>query len=117
VSDFVRHLERTFQIAHGRDVMSAELGTPSCTISCSYDILKAPAVSGTQSYKELYLASKDEEKREAEQQQHHQRHHYLQPAGVTSVAVLNTWPKTVRSGRRRAQASPRDWQNPHLRLT
>jgi len=75
------------------------------------------AVPGSATGDTLVLLPKDEEKREAEQQQHHQRHHYLQPAGVTSVAVLNTWPKTVRSGRRRAQASPRDWQNPHLRLT
>ena len=33
VSDFVRRLERTFQIAYGRDVMSLKPGTPSCTVS------------------------------------------------------------------------------------
>ena len=70
VGDFVRRLERTFQIAYGRDPMSAEtrdtLLHSQLQEGLRYEILKAPAVSGAQSYKELCLAAKNEEKRQAE---------------------------------------------------
>ena len=70
VSDFVRRLERTFQIAYGRDGMSVEtrntLLHSQLQEGLCYNILKAPAVSGAQSYRELCLAAKNEEKRQAE---------------------------------------------------
>jgi len=105
-----------------------------------YDIMKAPVVSGAQSYKELCLASKNEEKQETELQKRVQycrgdsNKPLKKPAGPPATATPpktplsgarryyncgstgDTWPETVRS-RRRVQASPRDWQNPHLRPT
>ena len=70
VGDFVRRLERTFRIAYSRDPMSAEtrdtLLHSQLQEGLCYEILKALAVSGTQSYmyKELCLAVKNEEKRQ-----------------------------------------------------
>ena len=65
VSDFVRCLERSaFQIAYGRDGMSVEtrntLLHSQLQEGLCYNILKALAVSGAQSYKELCLAAKNE---------------------------------------------------------
>ena len=70
VGEFIRRLERTFQVAYGRDHMSSE--TRDTLLLCqlqeglSDDILKGPAVSGAESYKSLFIAAKNEEKRLAE---------------------------------------------------
>ena len=79
VSDFLCRLEHTFQLAYGRDPMSAE--TRSALLYCylqeglSYSLMKSPAVSGARNYVELTLAAKNEEKRQAElfQRQHYQQ--------------------------------------------
>ena len=61
VSDFIRCLEQLFKLAYGRDGMSEE--TPSTLFHSQlheglhYEIMKAPAVSESHSYKELCLAS------------------------------------------------------------
>jgi len=70
VSDFIRHLERTFQVAYGRDLMLTEtrdtLLHSQLQEGLQYDLLKGPAVSGAQLYQGLCLAAKNEEKRQAE---------------------------------------------------
>ena len=67
VSDFIRRLERTFQIAFGRDPMSTE--TKNLLLygrlqdGLRIDLVsKAPAISGAQNYKELCMAARNEEK-------------------------------------------------------
>ena len=71
VSDFIRRLERTFQLAFGHDPMSAEtrdvLLHGKLQDGLRIDLVsKAPAISGAQSYKELCIAAKNEERRLAE---------------------------------------------------
>ena len=79
VADYVRRLERYFQIAYGQDKLSMETKETilfgQLQEGLSYDIMKSPSVSGSQSYKELCMAAKDEEKRVAElrRRQHYQR--------------------------------------------
>ena len=70
VSDLIRRLERTFRIAYGRDSMSAEtrdaLLYGQLQEALRYELMRAPAVSGSTKYQELCVASKNEEKRLAE---------------------------------------------------
>ncbi len=70
VADFIRRLEQLFKLAYGRDGMSDEtrgmLLHSQLQEGLRYEIMKAPAVSGSQGYKELCLASRNEEKRLAE---------------------------------------------------
>ena len=70
VSDFIRRLEQFFKLAYGRDGLSEETrGTllhGQLQEGLRYDIMKAPAVSGSHRYRELCLASRNEEKRLAE---------------------------------------------------
>ena len=79
VADFIRRLERTFRIAYGRDNMSSEtrdtLLHSQLQEGLRYDLMKGPAVSGAQAYKELCLAAKNEEKRLAglKKRQHYQK--------------------------------------------
>lgn len=70
VSDFVRRLERMFQVAYGRDHMTSE--TRDMLLYCQvqeslrYELMKSPAVSGSSKYSELCTAAKNEEKRIAD---------------------------------------------------
>jgi len=79
VADFIRHLECTFRIAYGRDNMSSEtrntLLHSQLQEGLRYDLMKGPAVSGAQTYKELCLAAKKEEKCLAglKKRQHYQK--------------------------------------------
>ena len=76
VADYIRRLERTFRVAYGRD----GLATPTRDAllhgqlyeGLRYDIMRSPAVSGAQSYKELCTAAKNEERRLAELQKRQQ---------------------------------------------
>ena len=67
VADFIRRLEHTFKVAYGRDSMSQETRNAllhgQLQDGLRYEIMKAPAVSGAQTYSELCLASQNEEKR------------------------------------------------------
>ena len=69
VGDFIRRLERTFQLAYGRDRMLME--TRNTLLHSQLQeglldaILQTPTVSGAQTYEELCLAAKNEEKRQA----------------------------------------------------
>ena len=82
-ADFIRRLERTFCIAYGRDGMSGEtrdtLLHGQLQEGLQYDIMKAPSVSGAQTYKQLCLAAKNE-KRLAELRK---RQHYSTPQATT----------------------------------
>ena len=67
VSDFIRRLERTFQLAFGCDPMSTEtrdiLLHGKLQGGLRIDLVsKALAISGAQSYKELCVAAKNEER-------------------------------------------------------
>jgi len=62
VADFVRRLERTFTIAYGQDGMSLEtrqtLLHGQLQEGLRYNLMKAPAVAGAQTYPELCMAAK-----------------------------------------------------------
>ena len=70
VADLVRRLERTFQMAYGRDGLSAEtrgmLLHSQLQEGLCYDLMRSSAVSGAQTYKALVTAAKNEEKRNAD---------------------------------------------------
>ena len=70
MSDFIRWLERTFRIAYGRDAMSADtrdtLLHGQLQEGLQFELMRAPAVSGAQNFKELCVAARNEEKRLAE---------------------------------------------------
>ena len=87
VATFIRRLERTFQIAYGHDSMSTEtrdtLLHGQLQEGLLHEVMRAPAVSGAQTYKELCLAARNEEKRLAELRK---RKQYQQPAKDTSKA-------------------------------
>ena len=66
VSDFIRRLERTFRIAYGRDAMSRDtrdtLLHGQLQEGLRFELMRAPAISGAQNYKELCIAARNEEK-------------------------------------------------------
>ena len=70
VGDFVRHLERTFRIAYGRDHMSPEtkdlLLYGQLQEGLHLQLMRAPAVSGSKNYQEPVIAAKNEERRLAD---------------------------------------------------
>ena len=70
VVNYMCRLERLFQIAYGRDNLSAEtcnaLLYSQLQEGLKYDLIESPAVSGADSYKQLCIAAKHEEKRIAE---------------------------------------------------
>jgi hypothetical protein len=70
VSDFIRRLERTFRIAYGRDALATDtrdtLLHGQLQEGLRFELMRAPAVSGAQNYKELCVAARNEEKRLAE---------------------------------------------------
>ena len=84
VADFIRRLERTFTIAYGQDGMSLEtrqtLLHGQLQEGLRYNLMKAPAVSGAQTYPELCMAAKNEEKRQAELKK---RQEYQRPTAAS----------------------------------
>ena len=67
VADFIRRLERTFNIAYGMEGISVEtrdtLLHGQLQDVLKHDLMQSPAVSGAQTYQELCLAARNEEKR------------------------------------------------------
>ena len=65
VADFICRLERTFRVAYGRDAMSTDthdtLLHSQLQEGLRYELMKAPAVSGAQVYKEFCSAAQNEE--------------------------------------------------------
>ena len=70
VADYVRRMERAFQLAYGRDGMLRETRQMILFTQLQegllYRLVESPAVSGAKSYTELCLAAKNEERRQAE---------------------------------------------------
>ena len=70
VADYIRRLERHFQIAYGSESLTTETRETmlhgQLQEGLRYDIMKSPAVSGALSYSELCVSAKHEEKRAAE---------------------------------------------------
>lgn len=66
VSDFIRRLERTFMLAYGQDAMSLEtretLLHGQLQEGLRHYLMRAPAVSGALTYKEMCMAANNEEK-------------------------------------------------------
>ena len=83
VGDFIRRLERTVQLAYGRDRISSEtratLLHSQLQEGLRYEILQTPTVSGAHTYGELCLSAKNEEKRQVELQR---RERYRREAPV-----------------------------------
>jgi len=82
VADYVRRLERMFQIAYGEDRLSLE--TKSTMLhgqlqdGLRMELMDSPSVSGALTYKELVMAAKNEERRLAELKK---RQAYTNPGG------------------------------------
>ncbi len=70
VADFLRRLERCFQVAYGRDGLGEETRTTllysQMQEGLRLELMRSAAVSGAGSYQALCLASKNEERRLAE---------------------------------------------------
>ena len=70
VADYIRRLERLFQIAYGHDNLATETRETflhsQLQEGLRYDLMKSPAVSGCQMYQDLCVSAKHEEKRVAE---------------------------------------------------
>ena len=66
VSDFVCRIEKTYQVAYGKDGLNP--ATRDALLygqlyeGLAYDLMQSPAVSGAQSYPELCTAAKGEER-------------------------------------------------------
>ena len=83
VAHFIRRLERTFNVAYGREGMSAETRDTflhgQLQDGLKHELMRAAAVSGVQSYKALCLTARNEEKRLAELKK---RQQYLKSAST-----------------------------------
>ena len=66
VAEYIRHLERLFQAAYGRDGLSVEtrqtLLYSQLQEGLKYGLIKSPAVSGADLYTQLCIAVRHEEK-------------------------------------------------------
>ena len=106
VTDFIRRLERTFQLAYGRDPMSQEtrqmLLYGQLQEGLRDEMMKSPAVSGALSYPELCLAAKSEEQRQAELKRRQQYRRAEQSKGDTHPSP-GTYPSTQANGNKGSQ--------------
>lgn len=70
VAEYIRRLERLFQVAYGRNGLSVEtrqtLLYSQLQDELKYSLIKSPAVSGADSYTQLCITAKHEEKRLSE---------------------------------------------------
>ena len=88
IADYIRRLEQTFRTAYGRDSMSIEtretLLHSQLQEGLEYELMKAPAVSGAQGYKQLCLAARNEEKRLVDLKK---RRQFMKPQEITSQST------------------------------
>lgn len=95
VSDFIRRLEKKYQIAYGWDKLATAtqdtLFYGQLYEGLHYEIMLSPAVSGSQDYKELATAAKAEERWLTELKQ---RKHYSKMASSSSF-TSTTQPTTL----------------------
>lgn len=86
VADYIRRLERLFQIAYGHDNLATETRETflhsQLQEGLRYDLMKSPAVSGCRMYKDLCVSAKHEEKRIAELKR---RQQYQRPGAQPSL--------------------------------
>ena len=65
VAEFIRRIEKAYQVAYGKDALIVDtrdaLLYGQLYEGLRYDLMQAPSVSGSQSYKELGVAAKGEE--------------------------------------------------------
>ena len=77
ISSYIQRLERAFVVAYGRDELTDETKNTMLHSQLQeglrYDIMRSPAVSGSQSYKELVAAARNEENSQAQLRQRHQQ--------------------------------------------
>ena len=91
VSDFIRRIQKTYQVAYGRDNLN--VATRDALLygqlyeGLRYNIMLSPAVSGSQGYRELTTAAKAEERRLAALKQ---RQEYTKVPSSTSTPPLQT---------------------------
>lgn len=85
VSDYILRVERCYQRAYGRDNLSVETREAilfgQLQDGMKFTLMQSPAVSGSQSYKDLCMTSRNEEKRLAElrRRQQYQKSHENHP--------------------------------------
>ena len=76
VADFIRHLEKAYQLAYDKDSLNPAVRDAllygQMYDGLRYNLMKGPAVSGAQNYRELCVAAKGEEHRLAALQQRYQ---------------------------------------------
>ena len=110
VPDFIRRLEKTFQIAYGKDDLNP---TTRDTLlygqlyeGLTYDVMQSPAVSGAQTYQELCTAAKGEEKRLAALKQ---RRHLTKatPSPQPTTTPRSSGPKQQQHGTPSTAKGPR----------
>lgn len=83
VADYLRRLERCFQLAYGRDHLKTETKETMLFSQLQeglrFDLFKSPSVSGCQAYRELCVAAKQKERIIAEMRR---RQQYQQGKGI-----------------------------------
>ena len=66
VAEFIRRIEKSYQIAYGKDAMSSDtrdaLLYGQLYEGLRYELMRGPTVSGSQGYQELCVAAKGEER-------------------------------------------------------
>ena len=88
VADYISRLEQLFRRAYGREGMADEtrdtLLHGQLQEGLHYELMKAPAVSGSHTYRELCLAARNEEKRVAElaKRRHYKKSTWEQPESL-----------------------------------
>lgn len=109
VADFIRRLERTFRVAYGRDGIASEardaLLYGQLHEGLKYEIIRAPGVSGVDSYSSLCLAAKNEERRlqELEKREQYGRSESKLPSRTPPPSKHK--PGTASQGKHREQKS------------
>ena len=104
VSDFIRRLEKIFQIAYGKDDLNH--ATRDALLygqlyeGLTYELMQSPAVSGAQSYPELCTAAKGEERRLAVLKQ---RRHFTKSPAATQPPTAQ--PSTTQPSTRYSRSS------------
>lgn len=93
VSDYIRRVEWLFKMAYSQDGMSTEtreaLFYSQSQEGLKYSLMKSPAVSGAQSYRQLCTSAKLEEKRLVELNRHQQYQHKPESAEGTGYTAVS----------------------------
>ncbi len=108
VSDFIQRLERTFMKAYGQDGMSLEtretLLHGQLQEGLQFNLMKAPAVSGAQTYPQLCMSAKNEERRQAEIRK---RQEYHRPNPSPALRPPRESPNAASTGQPLTRPAPK----------